>query len=138
MTSSTVDQRISDLGELIDSYESGKLKRDIASLKRQFRIEVFFAFVVPIIATILSAFLVNLTAMLAPIIIGAANIVDKVGLSKTMISSYFKDKDVLEGRPDDLRARVQIAKKQQDTHKQKEMLDDVEQKISSYYPLPQT
>ena len=107
MTPSKVNQRISGLKDAIDFYEGGRLKRDIASLTRQFTIETSVAFGVPIIAGVVIGFLVNLTAILAPIAIGAANVVDKLALSKSMILSYFKDKDALGGRPEGLRGRLQ-------------------------------
>ena len=133
MANSTTNERISVLNELIDSYESGKLKRDIGSLNRQNGIEASVTFGVPIIATVLSALLVNLTAMLAPIVIGAANIADKLGISKTMISSYFKDKAALQGRPDLLRAELQLAVIEQDSQKKEERLEAVQQRLLGYF-----
>jgi energy-converting hydrogenase Eha subunit A len=138
MTSSTVDDRITNLQQLINAYEHGKLKSDLASLKRQLGIEASVAFGVPIIATILSAFVVNLTAMLFPIIIGAANIADKLGLSKTMMSSYFKDKDALQARPESLRALLKLAKTADTPDEQEKMLKTVRKNILDYYSLPQT
>jgi hypothetical protein len=132
MPSSTVDQTISILRELIDSYESGKLKKDMASLTRQFGIEVTYTLIVPIIAAVLTALFTSLAVMLAPIGVGLANIADKFLLSKTLISSYFKDKDALEARPGVLRAILKLARIEPDTHKQEEMLTDVRQKILSY------
>jgi hypothetical protein len=133
MTPSQVNQRISGLEDAIDFYEGGKLKRNVASLNRQFGFEVGFAFVVPIIATVLSALFVNLAAMFAPIVIGVANIADKFALSKTVILSYFKDKDALWGRAEGLRGRLQLAKIQPNQQKQNEMLDDIEKKLFDYY-----
>lgn len=133
MASSQMTQRINGLKDAIDLYESGRLKRDVASLTRQLIIEAGVAFGVPVIAGIVVGFFVNLTAILAPIAIGAGNIVDKLALSKGMVSSYSKDKDALESRPEGLRARLQLAKIQQDPNKRDQMLDDIEQKLLSYY-----
>jgi len=128
-----VNPRVTELEEAIKSYESGKLKMDIASLKRQFTIEVSYATIIPIIAAILSAIFVNLAAIAAPIAIGAANIADKVGLSKTILSSYSKDKYALKERPVNLRGRLQLARIEQNPNDQNKMLDDIVDKLSSYW-----
>lgn len=126
------DPRIRALEELIDSYENGKLKKDLASVRRQFLIEVSYTIGIPSVASILTALFASLAAVLAPVVVGAANIVDKLLVSKTIFSSYFKDRDALQARIGVLRAIVILARAESDTHKLEEMLKDGRQKALAY------
>lgn len=135
MASSQVNGRIRGLENAVNSYRRGKLGKEIASLKRQFTLEVSITFGIPIIATILSAIFVNLAAIAAPIVIGAANIAQKLGLSKTIISSYFRDRDALEMRFEALWGAVQLAKIQTKVEDKDKTLNDVEQKLRTYYQV---
>ena len=138
MPSTTFTQRIKDLNDLIDSYEKKRLKKDIAALKRQFWFELIYSLIAPAFAAILTAVFTNLAVMLAPIGVGVANIAEKFLLSKTILSSYFKDKHTIESRPDVWRAHIGLAQAEQDESKKDERLDLVKLDIDACYPSLQT
>jgi hypothetical protein len=132
--SKSTNDRISALKELAGLYEDKKLRLDIQSLNRKYSIEIGFIVIIPLLATILSSVFINLASALAPLAIGAANAIDKLTVSKSLIATYGKDKEAIQSRPAFLRVRIRLAEAEHDPAKQKSILDYVQGKIEEYFP----
>jgi hypothetical protein len=107
-------------------------KEQISALTSKFYTECFFTILVPIAATVLTYFFSKSWAAVAPLAVGAANVVDKTTTSKTLFTTYFSDKSTLESRITAFSVRINLALQEPDPNVGKTDLDAVAKDINTY------
>jgi hypothetical protein len=132
-TDQEAQESIIRLSEAVDIYDKN-VEKQIASLTSKFFIEVFFTIIVPVLATGIAYFFSNSAVALAPLAVGAANVVDKLTVSKTIIATYFQDKSTLETRINSLRGNLKLSELEHDPVEQKKILDDIQRKLKEWMP----
>jgi len=123
--------RAEQLNKAVDKCEIF-CKEQVSALTSKFYTECFFTIVIPIAATVLTYFFSKSWAAVAPLAVGAANVVDKTTTSKTIFTTYFSDKSTLESRVTAFSVRIDLALGEPDPNVGKTDLDVVAKDINAY------
>jgi len=89
-------------------------KTQIKTLANKFYVECTYTIGVPVVAAIITYFFSSAATALAPLAVGAANVVEKTTSSKTLFTTYNKDKSALEIKVSGFLARIRLALQEQD------------------------
>lgn len=101
------------------------VKKQAKALTNKLLLECFFTIVIPVVAAIITYFFSSATVALAPLAVGATNAAEKITSSKTLLTTYFKDKSTLETKISVFLVKIKLALQEPDSETAKKDLDAV-------------